>query len=160
MCKRQLVARLVNAVVSAWMVVLIYKIASRNFGEAAGRISAILAMLLPTLVYYCGLHNKETVMVFLLMAFVDRADWFVRQRTIKTWNLLVVILLGASLFFFRTVLAAAAWFALFSSLLLSSDKLIGTARKAIFITWFAIAAAIVISGQIRTEVEGLSLIHI
>jgi len=152
--KSILVARLVNAVVSAWMVVLIYKIASRNFGEATGRISAILAMLLPTLVYYCGLHNKETVMVFLLLAFVERADFFVRQRTIKTWNLLVVILLGASLFFFRTVLAAAAWFALFSSLMFSSDKLIGTARKAIFITWFAIAAAIVISGQIRTEVEG------
>ena len=152
--KSILVARLVNAVVSAWMVVLLYKIARRNFGEAAGRISAILAMLLPTLVYYCGLHNKETVMVFLLLAFVERADFFVRQRTIKTWNLLVVILLGASLFFFRTVLAAAAWFALFSSLLFSSDKLIGAARKAIFITWFAIAAAIVISGQIRTEVEG------
>jgi hypothetical protein len=152
--KSILVARLVNAVVSAWMVVLIYKIASRNFGEAAGRISAIMAMLLPTLIYYSGLHNKETVMVFLLLAFVERADFFVRQRTIKTWNLLAVILLGASLFFFRTVLAAAAWFALFSSLLFSAEKLIGTARKAIFITWFAIAAVIVISGQIRTEVEG------
>lgn len=152
--KSILVARLVNALVSAWMVVLIYKITSRNFGEAAGRISAIIAMLLPTLIYYCGLHNKETVMVFLLVAFVERADFFVRQRTIRTWNLLVVILLGASLFFFRTVLAAAAWFALFSALMFSSEKLIGTARKAIFITWFAIAAVIVISGQIRTEVEG------
>jgi len=94
------------------------------------------------------------VLVFLLLAFVERADYFLRQRTIKTWNLLVVILLGASLFFFRTVLAAAAWFALFSSLLFSSEKLIGNARKSIFIIWFAIAAAVVISGQIRTEVEG------
>jgi len=56
--KSILVARLVDAVVSAWMVVLIYKIASRNFGEAAGRISAILAMLLPVLIIYYVLHKK------------------------------------------------------------------------------------------------------
>ena len=148
------VARLVNALVGAWMCVLIYKLASRNFGEEAGRISAILAMLLPTLIYYCGLHTKETVMVFFLVAFAERADFFIRQRTIKTWNLLVVILLGATLFLFRTVLAAAAWFALFSALLFSANRLIGAARKAIYISWFTIAALVVISGQIRTEVEG------
>lgn len=148
------VARLVNALVSAWMCLFIYRLASRNFGEEAGRISAILAMLLPTLIYYCGIHNKETVMVFFLVAFAERADYFIRQRTIRTWNLLVVILLGASLFFFRTVLAAAAWFALFSALLFSNNKLIGAARKSIYITWFVIAALVIISGQIRTEVEG------
>ena len=148
------VARLIIAIAGAWTCVLIYNLARRNFGEISGRISAVLAMLLPTLIYYCGLHTKETIMVFFLVAFAERADYFLRQRTIKTWNILVVILLGASLFFFRTVLAAAAWFALFSALLFSADQLIGKARKAIYITWFAIASAVVISGQIRTEVEG------
>jgi len=152
--KSILVARLINAFAGAWTCLLIYNIAKRNFGEIPARISAVLAMLLPTLIYYCGLHTKETIMVFFLVAFAERADFFIRQRTIKTWNLLVVIILGASLFFFRTVLAAAAWFALFSALLFSANKLIGAARKSIYIAWFTIAALVVISGQIRTEVEG------
>jgi len=148
------VARLVNALVGAYTCVIIYKLAQRNFGEAAGRISAVLAMLLPTLIYYCGLHNKETVMVFILMAFTERADYFLRLRTFRTWNLVSVILLGSMLFFFRTVLAVAAWFALFSALLFSANRLIGLARKTIYIAWFSVAALLVISGSILTEVQG------
>lgn len=152
--KSIIMARLVNALVGAFMCVLIYQLSRRNFGEAAGRISAVLSMLLPTLIFYCGLHTKETVMVFFLVAFTERADFFLRLRTIKTWNLLFVISLGAVLFFFRTVLAVAAWFALFSALLFSTERLIGPARKSIYITWFVIAFLVLVSGQIRTEVEG------
>lgn len=147
-------ARIINALMGAWMCVIIYKFASRNFGEGAARISAILAMLLPTFIYYSGIHNKETVMAFLLMAFAERADYFLRLRTFKTWNLLSVLVLGSSLFFFRTVLASAAWFALFSALLLSAERLIGPARKTIYILWFTIASLVVISGSILTEVKG------
>jgi len=147
-------ARIVNAFIGAWMCVFIYKLARRNFGEGAARISAILAMLLPTFIYYSGLHNKETVMAFLLVAFAERADYFLRLRTFKTWNLLSVLVLGSSLFFFRTVLAAAAWFALFSALVLSAERLIGPARKTIYILWFTIASVIVISGSILTEIQG------
>ena len=148
------VARMVNALMDAWMCVLLYKLAKRNFGEETGRISSILAMLLPTLIYYCGLHTKETVMIFFLVAFAERADYFLRLRTIKTWNLLLVVLIGVILFFFRTVLAVAAWFALFSALLFSANRLIGAARKSIYIIWFVVAAILIVSGPIRTEVEG------
>lgn len=147
-------ARLVNALMSAWMCVLIYKLARRNFGEEAARISAILAMLLPTFIYYSGLHNKETIMVFLLVAFAERADYFLRLRTFNSWNLLSVVVLGTSLFFFRTVLAAAIWFALFSALMLSADRLIGPARKTIYILWFTVTSLMVISGSILSEVQG------
>jgi hypothetical protein len=149
-----LAARIVNALIGSWMCILIYKLARRNFGEGTARISAVLAMLLPTFIYYCGIHNKETVMTFLLVAFAERADYFLRLRTFKTWNLLSVLVLGSSLFFFRTVLAAAAWFALFSALLLSAERLIGPARKTIYILWFTIASSVVISGSILTEVQG------
>jgi hypothetical protein len=148
------VARMVNALTGAWMCVLIYKISRRNFGEVAARISAIFSMLLPTLIYYCGLHTKETIMVFFLVAFTERADNFLRLRTIEIWSLLIVVFLGALLFFFRTVLAVAAWFAVFSALMFSSNRLIGAARKSIYILWFVIAAVVVISGKIRTEIEG------
>jgi hypothetical protein len=154
--KSIIVARIVNALVGAWTCVLIYNIARRNFGEEAARISAVFAMLLPTFIYFCGLHTKETVMVFILVAFIERSDNLVRMRSLKFWNVLLIIFLGVALFFFRTVLAVAAWFSLFSALLFSSSRVIGPGRRAIYATWFIVATLIVFSGRILTEVEGYS----
>ena len=44
-----LIARIVKALLSAYMSVLIYRLASRNFGENVGRIAAVFAMLMPIL---------------------------------------------------------------------------------------------------------------
>lgn len=147
------VARLVNALVSAITVLFIYKIAQRNFGEKAARITAVMAMLLPAFIYFSALHVKETMMVFFLMAFINRADDLIHSRNFSLINILQVVLLGTSLFFFRTVLAAAAWFALFSAFLLSSDKLMSQYRRIVMISWFIIAAAFVFSGNILNEVN-------
>lgn len=144
--------RFFNAVFSAWTVVLVYKLASRNFGETSGRISAILAMLLPNFVFYTGLHLKETFMVFLLVAFAERADFMVRSGKNHLQLILQVVLLGASLFFFRTVLAVTAWFALISALLLSDNRLIKANRKLVYGSWIIIAALFLFSGKIYSEI--------
>jgi hypothetical protein len=151
--KSILFVRLVNALLSAWMVKLIYRITKRNFGEEAGRIGGIMAMLLPTFIYYCGIHTKETVMIFILVAFIERADNLVRTRAFKFGSIMMVIFLGASLFFFRTVLAVAAWFSLFSALLFSAGSIIGSRRRVIYSSWFIIAALIIFSGTILSEIE-------
>lgn len=151
--KSMFVARLINAILGSWMVILLYKLALRNFSKSSARITAIMAMLLPPLIYYCGLHLKETLMTFMLVAFAERADYLIRRHSIDLLDLGIVIFLGAALFFFRTVLAAAAWFSLFSALLLSSGKLAGKARRLINIVWFIIAASFIFSGTILTEVE-------
>ena len=55
-----LFCRIIKALLSAYTVILIYKISERNFGENIARISAVFCMLMPNLIYYCGLHLKET----------------------------------------------------------------------------------------------------
>jgi hypothetical protein len=152
--KSIIVARMINAVVSAWTVVLIYKISRRNFGERSARITGVMAMLLPAFIYFSGLHLKETFMVFVLMAFINQADYLLHSRNFSFKNILLIVFLGTSLFFFRTVLAAAAWFTLFSAFLLSSDKLMTQYRKVVIISWLVIAAAFVFSGKILKEVSG------
>jgi hypothetical protein len=148
-----LFVRLVNAFLSAWMVVMIYKISKRNFGEPAARISAVMAILLPAFWYYSGTHLKETMMVFLLIFFIERADNLLHSKRFTFWNILQVALLGTSLFFFRTVLAAAAWFAVFSALLLSSNKMMKQYHRTVIIIWFIIASLFVFSGKILDEVS-------
>lgn len=152
--KSIILARLFHAVLSAWMVVMIYRLAKRNFDENTGRLAAIMAVVLPNFIYYCGLHTKETVMIFFLVAFAERADHMLRQHTFSLKHFIVVILLGASLFFFRTVLAASAWFALFSVVAFSNRRGMATWRKTSLIIWFGVAALFVINGQIKSEVEG------
>jgi hypothetical protein len=145
--------RLVNALLGAWMCILLYRLSQRNFGEYAARITAIMAMLLPSLIYYAGLHLKETIMVFLLVAFAERADYMLRSPRFKPLILFQVILIGTALFLFRTVLAVAAWFSLFSAIVFSAKRVIGTGRKVLYTTWFIMAVVVVFSGAILNEVE-------
>lgn len=51
-------------------------------------------------------------------------------------------------------MAAAAWFALFSALFLSSDKIMSRYKRIVMIIWLIIAFAFVLSGKISTEISG------
>lgn len=100
-----LLPRIIKAALGAVTCLFIYKIARNNFGESTGRVAGIMAMLLPNLIYYCGLHVKETEMLFLIVSFIYLADLLLRSNRIHLKYLLLLAILGASLFFFRTVLA-------------------------------------------------------
>lgn len=100
-----LIPRLIKALLGSYICLFTYKIARNNFGEGAGRIAGIMAMLVPNLIYYCGLHLKETEMVFLVVSFMYLADKVIRSHRLTLSTIALMGLIGASLFFFRTVLA-------------------------------------------------------
>jgi len=146
-----IIPRIINAFLGALTVILIYNIGKRNFGESAGRIASIMAMLLPNFIYYTGVHLKETVMVFLIVALIERADNLVQKRQITGPNILLIFLLGASLFFFRTVLGFSALFALFSGLLLSRNLGVNWLNKAFISFWFVVIIWFFMSARIERE---------
>lgn len=147
--------RLVNTLLSVATVMLLYRLAQRNIGEEVGRMTAIFACLMPNLIVYCGLHLKETVMVFLLVAYMERADALLRGRKHLVWNIVAVVVLGISLFTFRTVLGGAAIFALVTAVVVSSKRVIGTWRRVMFIGWGLLAVTFISGGTIVNEAEGL-----
>lgn len=151
--KSIIILRLTDALFSSWMVIMIYNTARRNFGERAARITGVMAMLLPAFIFYSGLHLKETTMVFLLMAFIDRADALLHSRNFTLNRILIIVFLGVSLFAFRTVLAVAAWFALFSAFLLSSENLMNKYRKTVIISWLIIAFVVILSSPIFNDIS-------
>ena len=128
-----LIPRIVNALLGAQTAVISYQLAASNFGKKVGRLAGILVMLMPSLIYYTGLHLKETLMVFILMAFLNQADKLIRERNTKFKHVFLIALLGSSLFFFRTVLGAAAFFTLGLSLALSHKKIISSGRRFTFL---------------------------
>ena len=150
-----LIARLLKVLYGAYMCVLVYKLAVRNFGEEVGRMSAIFCMMMPNLIYYTGLHVKETEMVFLTVLFVERADLMLRNKNFNFVEIAPPMILAASLFFFRTVLGVTALFALFTALMFSPTKVVGWGKRIILIVWVLVTVGYFIGGSISTEVEGV-----
>ena len=136
-----LIARIIKALLSAWTTVLVYKLASRNFGESTGRMAGVFCMLMPNLIYYCSFQLKEIEMVFLAMLFVERADWLLRQPKLKAMHTVVVMLIPLALFMIRTALAATLIAAFFCALLFTTGRVSGFGKRAVLIVVAGIFAA-------------------
>lgn len=147
------ITRLLKAVWGTWMCILVYKLAARGFGESIGRIAGLFCAFMPNLIIYCGLHLKETEMIFLTVAFVERADYLLRSRRFNFGNVALVGLLAISLFFFRTVLGGVAAASFFTALFFTSEKVIKKGRKILLIVVGILFAAVIAGGTITTEIE-------
>lgn len=148
-----LVPRLIKALMSSYSCILIYRLASRNFDDAAGRISGVMAMLMPNLIYYCGLHLKETEMVFMLVYFAERADIIFRMKRFGIKSVVVPLLSATSLFLFRTILGVVAFFSFLVAMIFSSRRLIGLNKRLTILIVLLIFIAISFGGRIQKEVN-------
>lgn len=149
-----LIVRILKAVLGAWSCVLLYKLASRNVGEEAGRMAGIFCCLMPNLIMYCGLHLKEIEMIFLTIAALERADNLLRTK-VTFWKVLLVATLVISLFTFRTVLGVTVIFAIGTSLVFSSSTMMSSWNRVVLITWAIIAIMVMAGGTIANEAQSL-----
>lgn len=140
-----MVARLIKAILGAWTVVLMYKLASRNFGEQVGRMTAIMCMLMPNLIYYCSFQLKEVEMVFLCILFAERADFLLRKGKLAFVPTAMLMLIPAVMFTIRTALAAVMVMAFFCALLLSSERIVSWGRRALLLTLALVFAGVVLT---------------
>ena len=151
-----IVPRLINALLSAWTCLLVYRMSSRTFGEEVGRMAGIMMAFMPNLIIYCGYHLKETVMIFLTIACLERVEYLTRRSKMSFWDFLLPSLLAGSLFFFRTALGAAAVFAFASTVLVSSAPAMKRGGKRVALIFWGILALSLFGGStIMTEVEAL-----
>ena len=149
-----LLARLLKALYSSLTCIVVYKLAKRNFGEPAGRMAAIFCMLMPNLIYYCGVHLKETEMTFLLMAFAERADYVLRKERYEIVSFASVIVLAVSLFFFRTVLGASAVFSFVVALVFTNKRIASLGRRWLMLIAIGVVALYFVGGRIFSEMQG------
>lgn len=148
-----IIARIIKAVLGAFTAVFIYKLACSIFGESVGRMAGVFTMLMPNLIIYTGLHVKEVEMVFLVAVFMERADFMIRNRSFTFWPIIVTSVVAILLFTFRTVLGISALFALLSTFLFSTNKILGMGKRFIFVIWIVLAILFLAGGSISNEVE-------
>lgn len=123
--------RLLKCLWSTLTVLLIYRLAKRNFGEQTGRVAAIFVALWPNFWYYCAVHLKETEMVFLGVLFVEQADQMLRSRQFTAWKVIPILLIAAAIFTVRTPLGLVALLALVFSVVMSSTKVVSWGKRII-----------------------------
>ena len=149
-----LIPRLIKALIGAVTVLLIFRLAERNIGDEGARMAGIFACFMPNLIVYCGLHLKETEMLFLMVAYLERADYMLRSKKYNVITIAVPVLLALSLFTFRTVLGGAAIFSFATAIVFTSTGIIGKKKRAMLIVWGVLAATLLAGGTIVNEAEG------
>lgn len=152
-----IILRLIKCILSAISVVLIYRLAKRNFGEQTGRIAAIFVALWPNSWYYSSCHLKETEMVFLAVLFVEQSDQMLRSRQFTAWKVIPVLLIAAAMFTFRTPLGLVALLSLLFSVVMSSTRVVSWGKRIVVGT-LAIALIGVTMGS-RIQEQGQSLLQ-
>ena len=151
-----IIPRLVNALLGGWTCILIYRMSTRTFGEEVARLAGIMMAFMPNLIIYCGYHLKETVMLFLLVACLERTDFMIRNKRLSFLSVLVPTLLAGSLFLFRTALGAAAVLAFATAILVSSAPgMKRISKRLALIGWSVLALVVFAGGTITSELEGM-----
>ena len=152
-----IVVRVLKCLISTYTVILIYRLAKRNFGEQTGRIAAIFCALWPNFWYYSAVHLKETEMVFLGVLFVEQADQMLRSRQFTAWKIIPILLIAAAIFTVRTALGLVALLALVFSVVMSSSKVVSWGKR-IIVGILAIALIGVVAGN-RIQEQSRELIE-
>ena len=145
-----IVVRLIKCILSSITVLLMYRLAKRNFGEQTARVVAMFCALWPNFWYYCAVHLKETEMTFLCVLFVEQADQMLRSRQFTAWKVIPVLLIAAAIFTVRTPLGIVALLALIFSVVMSSSKVVSWGKR-IIVGALAIALIAVVAGDLITE---------
>ncbi len=148
-----LITRLLKAVWSAWTVLLVYKIASRNFDESTARMAAIFCLLMPNLIYYCGMHLKETEMLFLTVLFIEQADLLLHSKKFILAPTIIMVLMGLYAFMFRTVLGAVLFISFFMALAFTSTHIVNWGKRIIVGLLTVAIVGMALSDRIASELE-------
>ena len=153
--KSVLAVRVLKCVWSSFTVILVYRLAQRNFGEQIARMAAIFCALWPNFWYYCSAHLKETEMVFLTVLYIEQADQMLRSRRFTAWKVIPVLLIAALIFTFRTPLGLVALLSLLFALVMSSTRIVSWGKRVI-VGILAVALIGVAAGErIEERVESL-----
>lgn len=147
--------RLLKCLISSYTVLLVYRLAKRNFDPQTARIAAVFCALWPNFWYYCAVHLKETEMVFLAVLFVEQADQMMRSRKFSAWKVIPVLLIAALIFTFRMPLGLVALMALVFSLVMSSTKVVSWGKRIIVGLLVLLLIGITVGGQIEEQANSL-----
>ena len=148
-----LVARVFKTLMSAYLCLVVYKLASRTFGERTGRLAAVMCVFMPILILLTGMHIKEMEMIFLSILALERMDYLIRSKKYTFWNILFPILLIGLSFGFRTVIGMCLIFSFLVFVIFSPKNLVDRKGKIITLSVTAVVFLVFLFTMIGSEMK-------
>lgn len=106
-----LITRIIQAVISAFSVILLYKISRNYFSKEISMLAAVMMMFSPILSLFSSIHLKETVFIFIFLYIMHIIIHFVQKyKSFFNLNLIVIIFFIIVLFAFRPAVALSMFF--------------------------------------------------
>lgn len=149
------ITRIIKCIYRAWMGVIIYKLASRNFGESVGRMAAIFCMLMPHFSFYVASHRKEMEMVLIAVLAIERIDYLLKSKVLRIKDFIISLCLIGVAFTFRTALGIAIGFGFAASLIFLGAKIISKKKRLTLIVIGSILLILLSGGVIANKVVEL-----
>lgn len=143
--------RLLKALMSAYVCVLIYKVAKRNLGERTARLAAVMAVFLPQFIHYNGTYLKETELVFLATFALERFDYLIHSGRYTFWNIAAPILLTILTLGFRTIVGMCLIAAFILYVILCDPPLLSRKARVITVSVTVLAALLLMLTSIGWE---------
>ena len=153
------VARIFKALMSAYLCIVVYKLASRTFGERTGRLAAVMCVFMPILILLTGMHIKEMEMIFLSILALERMDYLIRSKRYTLWNILFPILLIGMSFGFRTVIGMCLIFAFVVFVILSPSNLVNRKGKIITLSATLVVFLFFLFTMIGSEMKFIYMLN-
>jgi len=145
---------LLKCILGACCAICIYRVAKRHFGEGVARMAGIFVAINPNMTYWCGTMFKETEMVFLVCLAVDNFDRVLSSGKKYTFrNLFPGILAAIVLMFFRSALGLVIFLAVFSHIVMASQRVMSTGKKVLAGVLVAAVLAVSMGDRIRTQAQ-------
>jgi hypothetical protein len=125
-----IIARLIQAIISALTVILIYKVGKNVFDDKTGKLSAILTATFQPFLLYASIHMKETIMIYFLFLFIHQCIK-IHNKKINVGSIIILIFSLVALFSCRTVLGLIAFVSFLGYLLIAAKY--SVAKKMIIL---------------------------
>lgn len=148
-----LIARVFKVLMSTYLCIVVYKLASRTLGERTGRLAAVMCVFMPILIQLTGMHIKEMELTFLSILALERMDYLIRSKRYTFWNILFPILLIGMTFGFRTVIGMCLIFAFLVFVIFSPNNLVNKKAKIITLSTTVVVFLVFLFTVIGSEMK-------
>jgi hypothetical protein len=144
--------RLINCILGSYTVVYLSRLSYFIFNEAHAKLTGIIAMLFPSLLWFSAIQLKETLMLFMIVTIFYHAIRMNEQHRIRLKSLLTIILLSFFLFYFRTFLAVLTIISVLVYYTLSSLRILSLKKVLIISCIFLGSIILVNKGGINKDI--------
>lgn len=148
-----LTPRLLKALMSAYLCLVVYRLGTRSFGERTGRLAAVMCVFMPIFIQMAGLHTKEMEMIFLSVLALERMDYLIRSKKYTVWNILCPILLTGLTFGFRTIIGMCLIFSFLVFVIFSPKEYIKKSNRIITVVATVVVLLVFLFTKVGWEMK-------